>query len=91
MILQPLVENSVKHGISSKIEGGEVLIKVEEQEGKTYFIVSDTGKGVEDKSVLFANTGVGLSNTRDRIEKIYGSELKVSDNQPTGLKIEFAI
>ena len=91
MILQPLVENSVKHGISSKIEGGEILIKVEEQNGKTYFIVSDTGKGVEDKSVLFANGGVGLSNTRERIEKIYGSELKVSDNKPSGLKIEFAI
>ena len=91
MILQPLVENSVKHGISSKIEGGEILIKVEEQDGKTYFIVSDTGKGVEDKSILFTNGGVGLSNTRDRIEKIYGSELKVSDNQPSGLKIEFAI
>jgi len=91
MILQPLVENSVKHGISSKIEGGEILIKVEEQGDKTYFIISDTGKGVQDKSILFANDGVGLSNTKERIKKIYGSELKVSDNQPSGLKIEFAI
>ncbi|NNF33834.1 MAG: histidine kinase [Saprospiraceae bacterium] len=91
MILQPLVENSVKHGISSKIEGGEIMIKVKEQGDKTYFIISDTGNGVKDKSTLFSNSGVGLSNTRERIEKIYGSKLKVSDNQPSGLKIEFAI
>lgn len=91
MILQPLVENSVKHGISSKIEGGEIMIKVEEQGEKTYFIVSDTGSGVEDKSTLFSKSGVGLSNTKERIEKIYGSKLKVSDNHPSGLKIEFAI
>ena len=91
MILQPLVENSVKHGISSLIEGGQVLIRVREQSGQLAFEVSDTGVGVADKQHLFHNGGVGLKNTRLRLEKEYGSQLQLSDNQPNGLKIEFAI
>lgn len=90
MILQPLVENSVKHGISSLIEGGEVYIKAEKKGEKIHFEVSDTGTGVQDKSVLFKE-GVGLTNTKLRLEKQYDSEMVISDNQPRGLKIQFAI
>lgn len=89
MILQPLVENAVKHGISSLIEGGEVSVKVYQTEAGIQFEVADTGVGVKDKAVLFS--GVGLSNTKLRIEKRYGTEMKFSDNLPSGLKIEFAI
>ena len=91
MILQPLVENSIKHGISNLIEGGQVLIRVRQKGGQLAFEVSDTGEGVADKRHLFHNGGVGLKNTRLRLEKQYGSELHVSDNEPHGLKIEFAI
>ncbi|MEM8523401.1 MAG: histidine kinase [Bacteroidota bacterium] len=90
MILQPLVENSVKHGIASLIEGGEIAIRVKRSGSDIQFEVSDTGVGVKDKSQLF-NIGVGLTNTKLRLEKQYGSELKISDNLPRGLKIEFAL
>jgi LytS/YehU family sensor histidine kinase len=91
MILQPLVENSIRHGISNLIEGGQVLIRIRPQGERLAFEVSDTGTGVQEKAHLFRNGGVGLKNTRLRLEKQYNSHLKISDNQPRGLKIEFVI
>ena len=90
MILQPLVENSVKHGISSLIDGGEISIRINRHGEHIQFEVADTGVGVEDKSKLF-DVGVGLTNTKRRLEKMYGSVLTISDNFPQGLKIQFAI
>lgn len=90
MILQPLVENSVKHGIASLIEGGEIAIRIQRIGEKIQFEVSDTGVGVKDKNKMF-NLGLGLTNTKLRLEKMYGSQMKISDNMPQGLKIEFSI
>lgn len=90
MILQPLVENAIKHGISGVIEGGEVAISITKKGSKLQFEISDTGIGIEDKSQLL-NTGVGLTNTKLRLEKMFNSALQFSDNQPTGLKIRFSI
>ncbi len=90
MILQPLVENSVKHGISSLIDGGEILIRINRNGPNIQFEVADTGVGVKDKTKLF-DIGVGLTNTKLRLQKMYGSEMTITDNFPQGLKIEFAI
>lgn len=90
MILQPLIENSIKHGIASLIEGGEIAIRIHQVGGKIAFEVSDTGVGMADKSQLF-DVGIGLTNTKLRLEKIYDSELVISDNFPRGLKIQFVI
>ena len=90
MILQPLVENSLKHGLSSLIDGGEICIRINRSGEKIQIEVSDTGVGITDKSKMF-DVGVGLTNTKLRLEKMYGSEMKISDNEPQGLKIEFAI
>ena len=90
MILQPLVENSLKHGLSSLIDGGEISIRIQRKGEKIQFEVSDTGVGVKDKNKMF-DVGVGLTNTKLRLEKMYGSELIFSDNSPRGLKIEFSI
>lgn len=90
MILQPLVENSIKHGLSSLIEGGKISIIVSRNKGKIRFEISDTGVGVIDKKGIF-NQGIGLTNTQLRLEKIYHSALEITDNQPKGLKIAFEI
>ncbi|WP_378172729.1 sensor histidine kinase [Aquimarina sp. SS2-1] len=90
MILQPLVENSVKHGISPLLKGGKIEIIVSEENDKLIFEINDTGIGVKDKEAIF-NFGVGLSNTQKRLQKMYKSTLQVSDNIPNGLKIQFEI
>jgi LytS/YehU family sensor histidine kinase len=88
MLLQPLVENAVRHGIAPLIEGGEVRIKITEQNGQLQVTVTDTGAGMNGN---VNGTGFGLANTRLRLEKMYGSELIVTANQPHGVVIDFAI
>jgi two-component system LytT family sensor kinase len=90
MILQPLVENSVKHGIASLIEGGQISIHIQRIGSNIQFQVADTGVGVKDTTQLF-NVGLGLTNTKLRLEKMYGADLIISDNVPRGLKVEFSI
>lgn len=90
MLLQPLVENSIKHGLSSLIEGGSVTIRIERKNGRLQFEIADTGIGVKDKEAVF-NKGIGLTNTQMRLEKLYRSTLNLSDNTPKGLKISFEL
>ncbi len=90
MLLQPLIENSIKHGLSSLIDGGEIKIIVKKKEDKLYFEVSDTGVGIKNKEAVF-NKGIGLTNTKLRLEKMYESTLNLSDNTPKGLKISFEL
>ncbi|RDY60809.1 sensor histidine kinase [Flagellimonas nanhaiensis] len=90
MLLQPLVENSVKHGISNAMEGGEISITIFKEAEKLRFEIADTGIGVKNKESIF-NKGVGLTNTRLRLKKMYQSQIEVLDNQPQGLKIRFAL
>jgi sensor histidine kinase YesM len=90
MLLQPLVENSVKHGISNSLKGGKISLTILKENDKLKFEIADTGKGVKDKKSLFGK-GIGLSNTQLRLQKMYQSQLEILDNQPQGLKIRFAI
>lgn len=90
MILQPLVENAIKHGIAEQIRGGKVSIRIWESKEGLAFEVTDTGVGLADKEAAFQK-GVGLSNTQLRLEKLYNSSLQLSDNEPTGLRVQFCI
>jgi signal transduction histidine kinase len=90
MLLQPIVENAIKHGLSSLIEGGKISITIRKENEKLHFEIADTGIGVRDKTSLL-NKGIGLTNTQLRLEKIYNSTLEFLDNDPKGLKIKFSI
>ena len=84
MLIQPLVENAIKHGLEPKIEGGEVFIRGEENEEILRLEIADTGVGFYEES----DPGTGLSNIRERLESIYGDKgrLILEDNRPCGLK-----
>ncbi|MFD2562558.1 sensor histidine kinase [Aquimarina rubra] len=90
MLLQPLVENAVNHGIAAKVEPSRLIIKIEEVDGFLNFSIEDTGIGIINKDTIFSK-GLGLLNTKMRLDKIYNSELKIEDNIPSGTKISFAI
>lgn len=90
MILQPIVENSVKHGLSTLIDGGEISIKIFKESEKLMFEIADTGIGAKDKEALL-NKGIGLTNTNLRLQRMYESGLEILDNKPSGLKIKFSI
>lgn len=73
LILQPLVENAVKHGISRKIGGGRVTIEATLEHGDLRLAVRDTGAGVREGEAVWEH-GVGLRNVRDRLLRLYGRD-----------------
>jgi len=78
MILQPLVENSIKHGFSRKVGGGRIIIRSARQDGHAIIEVEDDGLGMTDDRMSTALTdGIGLSNVNERLSVIYGAAYKV--------------
>lgn len=71
LLLQPLVDNAVKHGISKLPHGGEIRISVDSQNNELQLTVEDNGPGLRSSSSLAAS-GIGLRITRERLESLYG-------------------
>jgi sensor histidine kinase YesM len=84
MLLQPLIENAVKHGLEPAIEGGEIIIKVMEEDDFIRIEVQDTGNGFS----AYDTAGVGIANVRERISLLYGNkgQLILEANDPHGVK-----
>lgn len=72
MIIQILVENSVKHGISSRLEGGTIWVAAHLEENKLVMEVSNSGDWVHSTERKVENSGIGLPNIRRRLQLIYG-------------------
>jgi sensor histidine kinase YesM len=72
MILQPLVENAIKHGLAPRSEGGVIEIGAARNNGSLELSVSDNGIGVPFGDVDNLHEGVGLSNTKRRLKHLYG-------------------
>ncbi|OJJ13900.1 hypothetical protein BKI52_45310 [marine bacterium AO1-C] len=93
ILIQPIVENAVKHGISPLIEGGKICLHISKSSQNTLKVaISDTGNGIDHqgKSELLKR-GIGLSNTDERLQKMYGKGLVLEDNSPQGLIVKFII
>ena len=75
MLLQPLVENAIRHGVEPKMEGGEVNVQAGSEQGRLVVTVSDTGLGWASTGA--SGGGVGLANVRERLAAAYGSEASV--------------
>jgi two-component system, LytTR family, sensor kinase len=71
LILQPLVENAIRHGMDSMFEV-RIVIEGRTERGALYLAVRDYGMGIDDFKSL--KTGIGLRNTRERLERLYGNE-----------------
>jgi hypothetical protein len=78
MMLQTLVENSIKHGLEPKIEGGVIRIKALRIADDLQVEVSDNGVGFD----LHADDGVGLSNIRERLSMQYGPKAQLIVETP---------
>jgi hypothetical protein len=84
MMLQSLVENSIKHGLEPKPEGGSLTISADIANGRLRVTVADTGLGFA--VAVQPGTGVGLANVRERLAALYGgaARLDIEANSPTG-------
>jgi two-component system, LytTR family, sensor kinase len=78
MILQPLVENSIKHGLSRKVGGGRITITTLIRDGHTIIEVIDDGLGMSEERLEHAvGGGIGLSNVNERLRTIYGANYQL--------------
>ena len=72
MLLQPLVENAVRHGLEPKIEGGSVRVSAREEGGQLVLRVEDNGIGAASTAQGGAGGGMGLRNVRERLAAAFG-------------------
>ena len=87
MLLQPLVENAIIHGLEPKIDGGTVTVEASARAGLLEICVSDTGLGLPETPAPAKGTGVGVTTTRERLQVLYGARaaLTLIPAQPHGV------
>ena len=93
MILQPLIENAIKHGIAPLEEGGKVTVEIQKNKDAVAFRVSDTGGGLSSTNPLSTSSGVGLKNIDGRLRRMYGdsARLKISSRNNSGCEVTFVL
>ena len=93
MLLQPLVENSIKHGLSRRVGGGCITIRSHREDGRAIIEVLDNGSGMSEADLDRARVvGIGLRNVDERLRVIYGEnyflKLRSAPGQGTCARIE---
>ncbi|HVI10898.1 MAG TPA: histidine kinase [Candidatus Binatia bacterium] len=87
MLLQPLVENSVKHGLSSKVEGGSIYLRSRLTDSGLIVEVEDDGVGMaaaQLESNSMRGTGIGMANVSERLEVLYGDSAHMTIDSREG-------
>ncbi|WP_315119528.1 LytS/YhcK type 5TM receptor domain-containing protein [uncultured Clostridium sp.] len=85
-ILQPLIENSIKHGILPKPSGGNIDVKVICRDEKLCFLIKDDGVGIEENVLknIFNNSRIGLYNVNERLKLLYGENYHINVKSAVG-------
>jgi sensor histidine kinase YesM len=92
LLLQPLIENSVKYAISPRESGGMIRIEGRTRAGMLELAVIDDGPGLREGAASSDGRGVGLRNTRERLAVLYGQQHRFAVlNSNPGLRIDMAV
>ncbi len=95
LILQPIVENAIRHGIALRIAPGRIEIRAARRGDMLQLQIRDNGPGIQSKTeaAVTAKEGVGLSNTRARLKQLYGPNHRfdISDALGGGLQLTIEI
>jgi two-component system LytT family sensor kinase len=88
MLLQPLVENSIKHGLASKVEGGSIHLRSRLSNSKLIIEIEDDGIGMAPTQLLEAaharRSGIGMANVSERLEVLYGDTARMTIDSREG-------
>jgi len=94
MLLQPLIENSIRHGLANKVDGGMVRVRSSLAGGRLHLLVEDDGVGIpETRLATLFEQGIGVSNVNERMKVLYGPDYrmwidsKVGEGTRTGIEI----
>ncbi len=90
LLLQPLVENAIRHGIAPRASAGRVEITARRDDGRLQVEVRDDGAGIDDDAF---KEGIGLANTRARLEQLYGADHRftMGNRESGGLMVAIEI
>jgi two-component system LytT family sensor kinase len=93
MLLQPMVENSIKHGLAPRLEGGEIHIRTRRVDGRLLIEIEDNGMGISTERLAEVyGGGIGISNVHERLRLLYGDQFKMDirsqEGQGTQIHIE---
>ncbi|MFZ3332216.1 MAG: histidine kinase [Candidatus Acidiferrales bacterium] len=93
MLLQPMVENSIKHGLAPKLEGGQIHLRTRQVDGRLLIEISDNGMGISTERLADVyGGGIGISNVHERLRLLYGDQFKMDirsqEGQGTQIHIE---
>lgn len=94
MLLQPLIENAIKHGIEPNVDGGSITVIATQQADTLHLSIADTGLGLQNTGASPAmGTNVGLANVRERLQALYGERaaLSLTANTPAGAVAQLTI
>lgn len=93
MLLQPLVENAIKHGLEPKIDGGEVIVRASRETHMLVLRIADSGLGLDAVPTQADSTHVGVDNIRERLRALYDRDASFTlmPNQPCGVVAEIRI
>ena len=94
MLLQPIVENSIKHGLAAKIEGGQITIRTSFSDGRLVIEVEDNGAGIpEERMPQVYVDGIGISNVHERLRVLYGGDFRmdISSREGAGTRIRIEV
>jgi two-component system LytT family sensor kinase len=78
MLLQPIVENCLKHGLAPKIGGGKIELRTVGRDGRLSIEIEDNGVGISEEKLPHVYVeGIGLSNVRERLRVLYGADFQL--------------
>ena len=88
MLLQPLVENSIKHGLAPKVEGGSIFLRSRVANSRLIIEVEDDGVGMGsaqlEESSSWAGMGIGMANISERLQVLYGDTARMTIDSHEG-------
>jgi two-component system LytT family sensor kinase len=78
MLLQPMVENCLKHGLAPKLGGGKIELRTTSRDGRLHIEIEDNGVGISEEKLPHVYVeGIGLSNVRERLRVLYGTDFEL--------------
>ena len=96
LLLQPLLENAVTHGIDPVESGGMIIVEAGISNGFAHISVSDTGAGIREQNThtdMRSSSGTGLDNVRQRLRALHGSDanMRIFSNSPSGVVVKLTL
>jgi two-component system, LytTR family, sensor kinase len=93
MLLQPIVENAIKHGLAARLDGGQITIRTSSLQGRLIIEVEDNGVGIpQDRLPQIFEGGIGISNVNERLRVLYATDFSMDvvsqEGQGTRIRIE---